>query len=72
MQFPANDMILGRDMSDIPLTKETDNCPFTNTALSFDADRPDAMTVSPLWVNESPEGIQGGSRDPSLLPPVYN
>ena len=53
----------------IPPTNETGTGLITKTALYFEVDRPDAMTVLPPWVNESSEGIRGGSRDPSLLPP---
>ena len=37
--------------SPIPLTNEIGNGPVTKTALSFEVYRPDAMTVSPPWVN---------------------
>ena len=41
----------------IPPTKKTGTGPVAKTVLSFKVDRPDAMTVSPPWANESPEGI---------------
>ena len=62
---------MGAEESDsypIPLTNETGTGPVTKTALSFEVDRPDATNVLPPWANVSPEGIQGGSRDPLLLP----
>ena len=40
-----------------PPTNKTGTCPVTNTTLSFEVDRPDAITVSLPWVNKSPEGI---------------
>ena len=51
----------------IPPTNDTGIGPVTKTALSFEVIRPDAMNVSLPWVNVSPEVIQGGSIDPSLL-----
>ena len=52
----------------IPPTNETGTGPVTKTAFSFEVNRPDTMNVTPPWVNESPKGIQGGSRDRSLTP----
>ena len=52
----------------IPPFNKTGTGPVTKTALYFEVDHLDTITVSPPWVNVSLEGIRGGSRDPSLLP----
>ena len=58
----------------IPPSNETGTGPITKTALSFEVDRPDAMTVSPPWLNahdSTSPGTPSSALPGSLYPKAF-